>query len=380
MRNRIGEAMSASMTRAWWSYAAVMTLAAVPSLSADWNPQLAAEYLDSRQQEWFAWRTAQAPGGPCLSCHTGLTYLLARPVLRQALGEGGATSYEIGLTAGLRARVEEKHAKELFAGFAKEPMASQALGTESVLAALLLTVDDSSHSDKLSSEAEKAFGRLWALQIQEGEGKGAWAWFSLNLDPWEMPESRFFGAALAALAVGSAPPEYRARPQVAKHVSALTAYLNSEQAAQPLHNRLMLLWASAKLPEALPAAATKAIAHEAWRKQSEDGGWTLEALGPWKQHPAAAPTTGSNGYATAFTAFVLQKAGGATTNLKRALEWLRANQDREAGFWPAQSMNKRYEPGSMEARFMQDAATAFAAMTLVEARHAAPAASKQSGL
>ena len=54
---------------------------------ADWSPRLAAEYLEGRQKEWFAWPAAKAPGGPCISCHTGMTYLLARPALRKALGE-----------------------------------------------------------------------------------------------------------------------------------------------------------------------------------------------------------------------------------------------------------------------------------------------------
>ena len=57
------------------------------TLCADWSPRLAADYLDSREKEWFAWKTAQTPSGPCVSCHTGVTYLLVRPELRRKLGE-----------------------------------------------------------------------------------------------------------------------------------------------------------------------------------------------------------------------------------------------------------------------------------------------------
>jgi hypothetical protein len=53
-----------------------------------WSPRLAADYLDARQQAWNAWSTAKAPGGACFSCHTGMTYLIARPSLRRALGAG----------------------------------------------------------------------------------------------------------------------------------------------------------------------------------------------------------------------------------------------------------------------------------------------------
>jgi squalene-hopene/tetraprenyl-beta-curcumene cyclase len=67
-------------------FAAVVALAAIPGFAADWNPRLAAKYLDSRQKEWIAWPPAMASGVACVSCHTGMPYLLARPALRKALG------------------------------------------------------------------------------------------------------------------------------------------------------------------------------------------------------------------------------------------------------------------------------------------------------
>ena len=45
-------------------------------------------------------------------------------------------------------------------------------------------------------------------------------------------------------------------------------------------------------------------------------------------------------------------------------EWLKKHQDRQTGAWPAVSMNKVYPAGSMEEKFLQDAATAFAALAL----------------
>jgi hypothetical protein len=42
-----------------------------------------------------------------------------------------------------------------------------------------------------------------------------------------------------------------------------------------------------------------------------------------------------------------------------------SHQDRESGYWAADSMNKQYEADSMPSRFMQDAATAFAALGLL---------------
>src|ERR1022692_191589 len=298
---------------------------------ADWNPRLAAQYLDSRQKEWFVWPRANAAAKPCVSCHTGMTYLLARPALREALGEETPTVYETGLLASLRSRLDQK-----------EPADSPGLGVESIFAARFLATAD-------------ALNRMWGLQAHEGPAKGSWNWFSLDQDPWEMPESRFYGAALAAMAV---PAKDHARPEARE----LVAYLNREQAAQSLHNRLMLLWASAAFPEVLPAPARNDVIEQVWKKQLADGSWTMDALGPFQVHANAPRAEGGNAYATAFIAYVMEQinGGAADPGLARALAWLRARQDPECGCLQTASMNRRYEPGSMPSKFMADAATSFA--------------------
>lgn len=339
----------------------------VPVLCEDWKPRLAAEYLDSRQKEWFDWKRAAVPGGPCVSCHTGATYLLARPSLRKVLGEKEPTTYETGLLNALRARVEKREAREIFPGIKAEPTASQAVGVEAIHAALFLALENSGKA-MLSADAQQAFDRLWSLQVQDGKNKGAWAWFSLGADPYEMPESNFYGAALAAMAVANTPESYRNSPEIRAHVTELITYLNREQPSQPLHNRLMLLWATANLPGALPDSSRKAIIDETWKIQQADGGWTIESMGPWKPHASAPVSSGSNSYATAVAAVTLKKAGIAHSDrkLKRALKWLRTHQSPQSGYWAAQSMNKVRDPESMEGQFMRDAATAFAVLALVE--------------
>ena len=82
-----------------------LLIAAASPLRAEWNPALAARYLDARQQAWFDWKTAQSSDGPCVSCHTGMTYLLARPVLRRVLQETAPTSFEIGYLNRLRTKM-----------------------------------------------------------------------------------------------------------------------------------------------------------------------------------------------------------------------------------------------------------------------------------
>ena len=87
-------------------------------------------------------------------------------------------------------------------------------------------------------------------------------------------------------------------------------------------------------------------------------------------HPDAPASSGSNAYATAFTAFALHKGGVKPSHpgMKKAIAWLKSKQDSTTGAWPAVSMNKQRPPESMEGRFMQDAATAFASIVLVETR------------
>ena len=334
-----------------------------PVLAQDWNAKSAAQYLDSRQKDWFEWPTAKTPDGPCVSCHTGLTYLLVRPTLRRSLGEAAPTSYETGLLDSMRSRVRRKEADEL----AKKP--TQALGVEAILSALFLSQQDSGKTS-LSPETARAFEQLWAMQIREGNSQGAWPWFSLELDPWEMPESAFYGASLAAQAVANTPVQYRDRPEIRERVSALTQYLKRELPSQPLHNRVALLWASTRLNGLLSESERKSLVVEVLSKQQPDGGWTTESLGKWMPHPKAPQSSGSSSYATAFVTYVLQKSGlsGSNKELGRALNWLKSHQDRQSGAWAATSMNKVFEADSMQIRFMQDAATAFAALALLESR------------
>jgi hypothetical protein len=332
---------------------AVLAFAAVNTVAADWSPEAAARYLDARQKQWFEWKPAASANGPCVSCHTGMPYLLARPALRRVLKEAEPTVYERGLLARLRWNVG-----------AKPPGALQ--DVETIFAAMFLAREDARGA--MSPDTQKAFEQLWALQRNEAPAKGAWKWYSANLDPWEHSESSYFGASLALLALGSTPPEYRQRADIHERTTNVANYL-ATSSGRPLHDRIALLWARSGSQLASLEEARSAISAEVLAKQQPDGGWTLASLGPWAPHPDAPPASGSDAYATAFTAFALGAAQVAPSHpgLARALAWLKAHQDPSTGAWPAVSMNKRRPAGSMEALFMQDAATAFAALALIEA-------------
>ena len=74
-------------------------------------------------------------------------------------------------------------------------------------------------------------------------------------------------------------------------------------------------------------------------------------------------------FATGLVSFVLERAGVKMSHpeLKKALAWLRGHQDREKGYWAADSLNHKYEAKSMMEGFMRDAATAYAILALTGA-------------
>jgi squalene-hopene/tetraprenyl-beta-curcumene cyclase len=328
-------------------------LAAAAHGAPAWNAQAAADYLDGRQQQWSEWPRAQSANGPCVSCHTGMTYLVARPALRRVLRQTEPTKYETALLNRLRSNVGAKPAAAL-------------RDVEVIFAALFLAAADAGQKT-LSPDTQKAFDQLWALQLQEGDGRGAWKWYQANLDPWEMAESTYYGASLAALAVGLTPADYRQGPGVRANIDQLVHYLQAGMTAQPLHNRVALVWASSRLKDLLSTSARQTLIDEIFRSQAADGGWSIQSLGPWQSHANAPAAAGSSSYATGFVAYVLQQASEidpSDRRLQRALDWLRAHQDPGSGSWPSVSMNKSYPDGSMEQSFMRDAATAFAAAAL----------------
>ena len=82
-----------------------------------------------------------------------------------------------------------------------------------MLNALVLASRDAA-SGSLSDDAQRAFDNMWALQLKTGDLNGAWAWLDFHYEPWEAERSPYFGASLAAAAVGLAPAGYAATPDI----------------------------------------------------------------------------------------------------------------------------------------------------------------------
>jgi len=212
-----------------------------------------------------------------------------------------------------------------------------------------------------------AFDNLWALQFKAGDMAGGWAWLNFHNEPWEGPNSPYFGNALAAIAIGTAPGGYGSSPENQDRVKLLAAYLRSGLEKAHLLNRAMILWASTTISGVLTTEQRQAIIDELVSKQQADGGWSTASLvGDWKRHDSTPMELESDGFATGLVAYVLQQAGRSQTDphISRGRAWLVQHQNHTSGMWTATSLNKQRDPASDAGKFMSDAATAYAVMAL----------------
>lgn len=191
--------------------------------AAGWDPKAAAAYLDGRATWWTTWPNAARDRGTyCMSCHTTLPHALARPELRALLNEPAPSVAEDKIVGNLLTRVRQWHDVEPWYPDQTRgiPKTSESRAIESVMNALVLSRRDAV-AGTLSADAKTALDVMWALQMKTGPEAGAWTWLNFGMDPWESPKSPYFGASLAALAIGSAPGGYVASPEIADRLKAL---------------------------------------------------------------------------------------------------------------------------------------------------------------
>jgi len=341
-----------------------------PTTYQQWNPKAAASYLDYRASWWMGWpKSARDHQTFCISCHTALPYALARPALHTSLGETADSPNEHALIANVIKRVRLWKEVEPYYDLSRGPYKpAESRGTEAVLNALILCSHDAA-SGKLSDDARLAFDNMWALQVTDGAGKGAWPWIQFDNEPWEAPDSQYYGAALAALALGNAPENYRSSAEIHNRLDLLRDYLNREFDKQTTVNHAVVLWASAKWPGLIAPERRDSITRELISKQQADGGWSLSSMvGDWKRHDNTPLEKASDGYATGLAVLALEQ-GGVTRNnshLKDGRAWLLHSQNATEGLWPGYSLNKQHDLSTETGHFMSDAATAYAVLALTQ--------------
>ena len=140
----------------------IVVLVACPMARAggerkSWKPEKAEAYLDERQKAWFAFSSADSGEGEtrtsCVSCHTVLPYVLARPVLRKFVGTETATEQEKKLITQTRMRVENWTARRSVCSTIRMPGRKRSPG-----ARRQFSTQSSSHS-MTGAEVRRAMGR-----------------------------------------------------------------------------------------------------------------------------------------------------------------------------------------------------------------------------
>lgn len=318
----------------------------------------------------------------CVSCHTTIPYVLARPQLDRMLGQNAPSPDEQKLIDNVLTRVRNwNDEKPYYADSKEKPHQSQgARGTESVLNAFILANHDFAIG-QFSRDAQFALDHMWSEQIQAGEDKGGWHWQQFDLEPWESRNAVYYGATLAAAAVGMTPQDYQRSTTVQSHVALLRDYLNRHFGQQCLLDRVELLWAATRLHGLIDSNRQSEIIRHVFSAQRVDGGWNTSSLvvvQGWnrarlmdifhRRNDGSPQDQQSDGLATGMIVSAALQAGIPPTNpqVQRGLEWLRDHQNASDGSWTASSLNERRDPDSYIGRFMTDAATGYAVLALSE--------------
>lgn len=289
--------------------------------------EAAVTYLDQGATAWTAAKN-------CISCHTNGSYMQTRPALTPILGKP-------------EEEMREFYVDQLEVFEKMEPEKRQ-VGTnpaQIIYLAAGLSEWDAHVSKELSEETKRALDLMFAIQRENG----TWG----TLDCWPPFESDAYHlATVAAMGAGTAPEWLGSElnDSSRKGVERLKVYLQQEKPPHD-YSRVLLLWASARIPDLLTAERKGELIVMVRGHQKEDGGWSTRAFAApeaWgkgnraerlKGEPDAADPA-SDGHLTGLATLVLLEQGVTADDpaIAKGLEWLKKNQ-RGSGRWWTKSLN-----------------------------------------
>lgn len=293
-------------------------------LAVEFSPESAQQYVELGPSLW-------ARQKKCVSCHTHGIYAITRPSLSPYWGTPPESLRQF-----LTAQADELIESGDTSYSAPAKMAYLARG---------LAEWDAHVSGNTTPETDRALRHLLELPSEDGSMKTIARWPPLNSDTWH-------ATTMAAMAVATAPGwrESVADTRIEKRIKQLETYLR-ETPPQHDHHRLLLLWASTRIPGLLTAEQRAGLQATVWKHQLADGGWsirtfaTAESLGGGKKAERMSleadylnPT--SDGYQTGLAIVVLRDSGvpASDPRIQKAVRWLLTHQ-RETGRWWTRSLN-----------------------------------------
>ena len=287
----------------------------------------AVTYLDQGAKAWSG-------AHKCVSCHTTGTYMLVRPALTAQLGPPSGETRDRFLAAfnDLAAQKPEDLHKSTRPG-------------QVIYAAAGLAEWDAHVTKTLSPETDRALKLMFELQLPTGTWGSADCW-----PPYE--SDAFHEATVAAIAAADA-PGWLAKPKPASLQSGVERLKHYLQTERPPHDygRMLLLWASERMPGLLDRQQHQALVEMIWKHQRTDGGWSIRTFAApeaWGRGNRAEKLRGepdfhqpqSDGHQTGMAIVVLREAGvpADDARIQRAVAWLLREQ-RISGRWWTRSLN-----------------------------------------